>query len=153
TDTALQWLGDACPEAGAVDLADALALTTDAPLAARDLLASEGLSFGREVLDGLLGLTQGQPVTSVMTDRWLQPAELTWRWLAVWTGVLMHHGQGLDSGRLPSGLTLPTVNNRALGSLWESALRGQALTRTSARQDLLMTKWLLEWTASNHPEK
>jgi DNA polymerase-3 subunit delta' len=149
---ALAWLSESCGAADEQSLKDALALTMDAPLAARELLEGDGLTFGREVLDGLLAIGAGRPVTSIMTEGWLQSTELTWRWLAVWTGVMMHHGQGLDSGRLPSGLTLPTINGRALGGLWENALRGRALTRTSARQDLLMAKWLLEWEALIHAE-
>ncbi len=147
---ALEWLSASCPEIDRQSLSDALALTTGAPLAARELLENDGLSFGREVLDGLLSIGAGRPVTSIMTERWLQSAELTWRWLAVWTGVIMHHGQGVDSGRLPPGVSLPLINGRGLGGLWEQALRGRALTRTSARQDLLIAKWLLEWEALIH---
>jgi DNA polymerase-3 subunit delta' len=143
---ALEWLRAECPDRSAEVLAEALLLTTGAPLAARRLLAEERLEFGHVVLDALLGLAGGSAIDQVLDDRWTESAPETWHWLAIWCSVLMHHSQGLDIRHLPGDRRLPSnLDPAELGQLWERALKGTALSRGNARQDLLLGKWLLEW--------
>ncbi len=151
-ELALQWLADACPGFDASKRLQALSLSAEAPLAARELLEDDGLEFGLEILEALQAVARGHPVTSVANDRWWQSPEQTWRWLAVWSRVMMRHAHGFDSDeqqpiaqKLPSGL-----DQRALAELWQQALSGRAMASSTVRQDLFVTKWLLEWEAMIH---
>ena len=143
---ALDWLSERCPETASDVLSEALSLTTGAPLAARRLLEEQRLEFGHAVLDGLLAVAGGAALDQVLDPRWVESAPETWEWLAVWCSVLMRHAQGLEARHLPGDRTLPTdLDPARLGQLWEQALKGMAMTRGNARQDLLLGKWLLEW--------
>lgn len=147
---ALEWLAGECPQHEQEKLVQALSLSAEAPLAARELLQGEGLEFGMEILDGLLAIARGKPVTSQINERWWQAPAQTWRWLASWTSVMMRHARGLDSEQLPILREWPpALEHRALARLWQQALSGRALAASSVRQDLLLTKWLLEWEAMN----
>jgi DNA polymerase III subunit delta' len=149
-EMALEWLARQRPDNTPDELDEALLLATDSPLAAQELLDGDGLAFGHEVLDGLLGILEGRPVASVVTDRWQQSAVETWRWIALWTGVFMQAVQGTGQNRLPAGRQLPgRINPADLAVLWERALQGRMLTRSNVRQDLLLGKWLLEWEATS----
>jgi DNA polymerase III subunit delta' len=149
-EMALEWLARQRPDNTEDELDEALHLATDSPLAAQELLDGDGLAFGHEVLDGLLGILEGRPVASVVTERWQQSAVETWRWIALWTGVFMQAAQGVSQNRLPSGRRLPgRIDPAELAMLWERALQGRMLTRSNVRQDLLLGKWLLEWEATS----
>lgn len=146
TAIAMAWLSQQCPGQAPERREEALALAADAPLAARQLLEDDGLGFGHAVLDGLLAIAEGQPVTTVINEQWQQQAAMTWRWLALWTSLLMRQAQGVPNTSLPGQRSLDLVlSPAALGELWQQALRGGVLARGSARQDLLLGKWLLEW--------
>jgi DNA polymerase III subunit delta' len=152
TGQALAWLGQQCPGQRPEILNEALALAAGAPLAARALLEDDGLDFGHEVLGAMVELARGQPVAKVLSDRWLNTPLSTWRWLALWTSVMMHHAQGMSHERIPEHLEMPDgLDPRALAGLWEQALAGNALTSTNVRQDLLINKWLLEWQTLAQP--
>jgi DNA polymerase-3 subunit delta' len=143
---ALEWLRAQCPDRTDEVLAEALALTTGAPLAAQQVLAEERLEFGHAVLDALLELAGGSAIDQVLDERWTDSAPETWQWLAVWCNALMRHSKGLEVRHLPADRRLPTnLDPVGLGRLWERALKGTALGRGNARQDLLLGKWLLEW--------
>lgn len=149
-DVALEWLADQCPEQDRDQLIQALSLSAEAPLAARQLLQNEGLDFGLEILDGLLEVARGRPVSSLVSERWLQAPARTWNWLALWTSVFMRHGQSLESEQLPLGTQLPAgLDQRTLAGLWQQALAGRAMASGNVRQDLLLGKWLLEWETMN----
>jgi DNA polymerase III subunit delta' len=143
---ALAWLAERCPDEAPERLEQALRLAADAPLAAQALLAGDGLDFGHSVLAGLLAIATGRPVSSVITEQWQQQAPTTWRWLALWVNVLMKQAHGLTDVTLPGQQRLEfNPDSAALGELWQQALRGIMLARGSARQELLLGKWLLEW--------
>jgi DNA polymerase III subunit delta' len=146
TDQALAWLSAQCPDHPPERLHEALQLAVDAPLAARDLLAGDGLEFGHAVLDGLLAIAGGRPVSTVIDESWQQQAAVSWRWLAIWINRIMRQAQGLPDSELPDRRRLASrPDPLALGELWQRALDGAVLARGSARQDLLLSKWLLEW--------
>ncbi len=143
---ALDWLREQHPDQSAEHLDQALSLSADAPLAASRLLIDDGLAFGSHILDGLIAVTHGQGIQSVIDDQWLADSALTWRWLAIWTERSLKQTSGLISSNPGQSPELPTGQRpSALATLWQSALRGAALARSSARQDLLIGKWLLEW--------
>lgn len=145
-EQALAWLASECPDHSAEQRAEALRLAADAPLAARELLLDDGIEFGHAVLDGLLAIANGQPVSSVIDERWQQQAAASWRWLAIWLNLIMRQAQGLPDSDLPGQRRLEQrLDPEALGGLWQRALEGTVLARGSARQDLLLAKWLLEW--------
>ena len=146
TTVSLAWLAEHCPGQSPERLEEALTLVADAPLAARSLLEDEGLDFGHAILDGLLSIAAGRPVSTVINEQWQQQAALTWRWLALWTSLLMRQAQGVPTSPLPGQRKLDSaLSPAALGELWQQALKGGVLARSSARQDLLLGKWLLEW--------
>ncbi len=148
---ALDWLAEHCPNHQREQLAQALSLSGEAPLAARELLEEDGLEFGIQVLDALLAIAQGQPVTSRIDEYWWKSPARTWRWLALWSSVLVRHAHRLQSEQLPLDRKLPSgLDPRGMAGLWEQALSGRALSASSVRHDLLMIKWLLEWEAVNH---
>lgn len=147
TGEAMAWLSASMPDQSSERLAEALSLTGDAPLAALELLQEGGgLDFGHAVLDGLLAIANGQPVSTVIDEQWQQQAALSWRWLSVWAHLLMRQAQGVTDAALPGQRELTVrPEPQALGDLWQQALKGVQLSRGSARQDLLLAKWLLEW--------
>jgi DNA polymerase III subunit delta' len=150
-EVAQTWLAEECPQHHHDLLAQVLSLTADAPLAARALLEDEGMDHGMDILDSLLAIAGGQPVTSVVNENWWQASEKTWRWLAIWSSVMMRHAHQLDSEQLPNARQLPpNLEHRALAGLWQHALTGRAMASSTVRQDLLMIKWLLKWESITH---
>jgi DNA polymerase-3 subunit delta' len=140
------WLRGHCPDASDDELVEALDLSAGAPLAARALLEEGQLDFGHAVLDGLIGIADGEAIHRILDDRWVDSGPQTWRWLALWCSVFMRHSQDLE-GQLRYGeRKLPSnLDPACLARLWEQALSGTALSRGNARQDLLLGRWLLEW--------
>jgi len=124
----------------------ALELAGDAPLAALDLLEGEGMEFGLDVRKGLVSVAQGGALHDVLNSAWAADPESTWRWIATWCGLVLRASLGAREnlsllGELPTGL-----NAEAAARLWNQALQGGALVRGNARPDLLLGKWLLEWS-------
>jgi len=149
---ALEWLGERHPDQDSDRLEQALSLSADAPLAASQLLVDDGLAFGTRVLEGLVSVTRGEGIQTVINEHWLADSALTWRWLAIWTERLLKQASGLPESDMTGDQELPGGQHpAALARLWESALLGAALARSSARQDLLIGKWLLEWKSISQP--
>lgn len=144
-DIALQWLEGSGPAVDSSRRLQALTLAGGAPLAAVRLLEAGGLDFGFQIRSSLLELAQGQGVDQVLSEEWTQEARSTWQWLALWTEratkqrMMAGGDEALD---MPIGTAPPAT---AMAELWQQALEGAALSATSARQDLLLGKWLLEW--------
>jgi DNA polymerase-3 subunit delta' len=133
------------------DAEQALRLAGDAPLAALALVETDGLAFGFTIRDGLVAAARGRAIEQVIDSHWTDRAELTWRWIATWAGLALQAslraGDASDLlGDLPSALE-PAQAAR----LWDKALTGGALVRGNARQDLLIGKWLLEWSQVSQP--
>jgi len=145
-DQAAAWLAERHAGLTPADRERALALAAGAPLAASDLLESDGLDFGQRILSGLLQVARGGPVSAAVGDDWLARPDLTWRWLAVWMAAFMRQAQGLPGTELPDQVALPRpVSAERLAALWERTLQGRQMADTTVRHDLLMGKWLLEW--------
>lgn len=122
------------------DLELALDASGGAPLRALHLLDDAGLTFGRHVQQTLLAAAQGQPPAPVVVAEWSERPAETWQWLAHWIRRFM------DSSLAHSGDD-PVPDPAALADLWQQALEGRALAGTTVRADLLLGKWLLEWSA------
>jgi len=125
----------------------ALELAGDAPLAALELIEGEGMEFGLSIRQGLIRTARGEALQNVLDSSWTAHPELTWRWISTWIGLVLRSSLGARKkadllGELPDYLKPESV-----ARLWDQALRGSALARGNARQDLLLGKWLLEWTA------
>ena len=91
--SALNWLKEKHPDQDPDQLEQALDLAADAPLAASQLLDDDGLIFGTRVLEGLVAVTRGEGIQTVVSELWLADSALTWRWLAIWTERLLKAGQ------------------------------------------------------------
>lgn len=154
TDEAEAWLAEACPNAGAERRRMALALTGNAPLAARTMLVDEDLDHGLEILGSLLE-NGGESGWSGVLEQWQADAAGTWQWLARWIAMFTGASHGAESIRLPDARELPrNFNPEALAQLWQKAIEGKRLAiATSIRQDLLLGKWLLEWERINPRRK
>lgn len=149
-DQTLEWLSgevsERALEAGGQEVEHALELAGDAPLAALDLLEGEGLDFGLGIREGMAKTARGEALQGALDSSWTEQPELTWRWIATWSGLVLRASLGAREnvgllGDLPTGLSPESA-----ARLWDEALRGGALARGNARQDLLLGKWLLEWS-------
>lgn len=110
------------------------------PLRALALLQGDGLAFGREIRQALLDATCDQAPTPAMLAAWSsRPAE-TWHWLAHWVRHFMGSALAYEDSDGPA------LDPVALARLWQQALEGRAMAGTSIRADLLLGKWLLEWS-------
>ncbi|MEE4638867.1 MAG: DNA polymerase III subunit delta' [Wenzhouxiangella sp.] len=135
------WLQGQATNVTEADIALALDAAGGAPLRAQALLTENGLEFGREVRRVLLESARGQLPTPAMLEAWsIRPLE-TWQWLSHWIRQFM------GSALMPGDAELDFINPVALSELWQQALQGRAMARTSIRTDLLLGKWLLEWSA------
>jgi DNA polymerase-3 subunit delta' len=137
----LEWLRGAVaaqqsPEA--VQLA--LALSSNAPLAALDLLENEGLVFGQAIRTDLVALSQGGVVDAELLARWMTAPAVVWRWLATWLAHLATIKVTDGGADWP---VRPTAE--AIQQLWTQSLEGQRLTESSVRQELLFHRWVLHW--------
>jgi DNA polymerase-3 subunit delta' len=151
---ALDWLRSEV-SARALPVADdavehALELAGDAPLAALGLLEGDGMRFGLDLRKGLIRMARGEGLQDALDPGWAEQPETTWRWLAIWSGLILR--ASLDAGENPGLLgDLPDdLHPETAARLWDSALQGNALARGNARQDLLLGKWLLEWQQVCH---
>jgi len=153
-EEALRWLEaeveKRAPQASGERVRQALVLAGDAPLAALELLESDGLDFGFGIREALIGTARGQAIEQVLDSAWTDRPELTWRWIATWSGLVLQASLGGDLA--PDLLDeLPReLDSTQAAELWEKAIRGSALAKGNARQDLLIGKWLLEWTMVSH---
>lgn len=149
-DLAASWLAEACPDAGEENRRAALELSAGAPLAAREMLESEGLDAGLSLLDDLL---EDRPHVEVL-ERWQADPAASWQWLARWMLLFMRHASRAARWQ-PPGRRLPgDLNRRKLARLWQMALDGhREAQRGVVRQDLLLGRWLLEWEASQSAGK
>ncbi len=148
-DAAATWLTDRHPDLPAADRARALALAAGAPLAASRLLEGQGLEHGQRILDDLLQVAAGGPVSAAAGEDWFARPDLTWHWLSVWVAAFMHQAEGLSGNALPEQLALPDpIGSDRLVLLWEQAIAGRQMADSAVRHDLLMGKWLLEWARS-----
>lgn len=147
---AARWLEQQCSTAEASAREAALELSGGAPLAAREMIESEDLAFGFELLDDL---SQAQPHAQVL-ERWQANPTATWRWLARWLAIIMAQLSGAG-GWKPPGRALPShIDKRRLMALWRGALDGcREAERGVVRQDLLLGQWLLEWQAAQSARK
>ncbi|SRR6056297_2621214 len=141
SETAREWLADYLPEAQSADIDLALAVSGGAPLKALDLLSEDGLALGREIRTVLLEAAAGQLPAPGRIEEWASRAPQTWHWLAFWCrsfmdGILLGKSGTISSH--PAGLAV----------LWQQALEGRAMANTNIRADLLLGKWLLEWTST-----
>lgn len=123
------------------DLELALAASGGAPLRARALLDGDGLAFGREVRQVLLTAARGQPPAPAVLSGWSSRAAEAWQWLAYWVRDFM------GAALLGNKTELAPVDPAALARLWQQAMEGRAMAGSSIRADLLLGKWLLEWSA------
>lgn len=143
------WLASQYPKHPPAERNRALSLAAGAPLAAAALLEGDGMLFGREVLDAMLAVASGAPVSAATSPEWQSDPVRTWTWLACWTAAFMRQCHGLDSDALPDGLKLPAaLSGSRLAGHWEQALQGRRLAERALRHDLLLGKWLLEWGQS-----
>jgi DNA polymerase-3 subunit delta' len=140
-EEASTWLQDQETNLAEADIALALDVGGGAPLRAQELLSEKGLEFGREVRRILLEAARGQLPTPATLAAWSgRPAE-SWQWLSHWVRQFM------GSTLIPDDVEVPVIDPVALAELWQQALKGRAMARTSIRTDLLLGKWLLEWSA------
>lgn len=144
------WLAQSCPGADEAERKAALVLCADAPLAAREMLASGGLETGLALLDDLI---EDRPHGEVL-ERWQADPAASWQWLSHWMAVIMARTSEAGSWQ-PPGRQLPDrIDRRDLSRLWQMALEGYRETdRGVVRQDLLLGRWLLEWEASQPARK
>lgn len=144
-DVGMTWLRDQLAKSSGVpddDVAIALALSANAPLAALALLESEGLAFGQAVRDDLIALSEGGVVDDDLLSRWMSAPETVWRWLALWLSQLAT-ASGQTTNQPGSWSIQPKPND--IQQLWMQALEGSRLCETSVRQDLLLQRWVLNW--------
>ncbi|MFW6340949.1 MAG: DNA polymerase III subunit delta' [Wenzhouxiangella sp.] len=138
-EIARSWLEGQVETAGRDDIELAQQASGGAPLRALALLTSDGLDFGRQVRGVMLDAARGQLPAPGLIDDWAGRAPESWHWLAYWCRSFMG-SLLLDDDR---ALTVEPVG---LGVLWQQALAGRAMAGTSIRADLLLSKWLLEWS-------
>jgi len=134
-----QWLAGQAPDARSDDIDLALDMAGSAPLKALSLLTGDGLAFGREVREVLLTTAGGQIPDGDVTETWATRADEAWHWLAYWCRCFM--SKVLVDGHDDLG-----VAPGDLARLGQQALEGSALANSSIRADLLLGKWLLEWS-------
>lgn len=139
-ESSRDWLLEHLPEAQPADIDLALAVSGGAPLKALELLSQDGLDLGREIRKVLLDAAAGQLPAPGRIEQWAARAPQTWHWLAFWCRSFMD-GILLDKEAVIS--SHPSV----LAALWQQALEGRAMADTNIRADLLLGKWLLEWTS------
>lgn len=149
-EAAETWLADSYPDAAAQQREAALQLSAGAPLAALEMLESDGLSAGLAMLDDLI---EGRPHAEVL-ERWQADPVASWQWLGRWMSVIMAYASHAGSWQ-PPGKRLPeALDRRDLARLWQMALDGhREAVRGVVRQDLLLGRWLLEWEASQPARK
>jgi DNA polymerase-3 subunit delta' len=138
-EVARLWLAANIPEAQGADIDLALEVSGGAPLEALFLLSEDGLVLGGELRNVLLEAAGGRLPTPDRIETWSDRAPEVWHWLAFWCRRFMSElllGQGKDIAARPE----------ALATLWQQALEGRAMADTNIRADLLLGKWLLEWT-------
>lgn len=136
-----QWLAGQAPDAKPEDIDLALDMAGSAPLKALSLLSGDGLTFGREVREVLLKTAAGEMPDDDVTGAWTTRAREAWHWLAYWCRCFMR-------ARLVDGHDVPGIAPDDLARLGQQALEGGALANTSIRADLLLGKWLLEWSST-----
>lgn len=144
-DVGMDWLRNHLTKSSEVDdedLAMALALSANAPLAALELLDGEGLAFGQAVRDDLLALSEGGVVNDDLLSRWMSAPEAVWRWLALW---LAHLAKVSNQSDNKNEVWPVQPKPPQLQQLWTQALEGTRLCDTSVRQDLLLQRWVLNW--------
>src|SRR5699024_4851929 len=147
---AARWLEQQCSSAEAGTREAALELSGGAPLAAREMIASDDLAFGFELLDDL---SQSRPHAQVL-ERWQSHPAATWRWLARWLSIIMAQLSGAGGWQPPDRALPRHIDRRRLAELWQRALEGhREAERGVVRQDLLLGQWLLEWQAAQSARK
>lgn len=124
----------------------ALEAAGGAPCRALALIDDEGLDFGLAVREVLLSLAEGRPVAAAVADDWAARAHDAWAWIAHWVWQWSAQCLGLDPPESEQRLPMPSRAD-SLGRMWQQALDGQQLAGTAIRADLLIGKWLLEWSA------
>jgi DNA polymerase-3 subunit delta' len=136
----LEWLLQAAAQHAPEDARLALAMSSNAPLAALDLLDNDGLAFGQAIRHDLVALSQGGVVDAELLARWMSAPSVAWRWLAAWLAQLAALEVTDGAAEWP---VRPTAG--AIQQLWTQSLEGQRLTETSVRQELLFQRWVLHW--------
>lgn len=141
-EVGLAWLRSQLsdPSVSNEDLAMALSLSANAPLAALELLEGEGLAFGQAVRADLIALSEGGVVDDALLSRWLSAPEAVWRWLALWLANWARATGDSEQHRC----SIP-IRAEHIQHLWMQALEGRRLTETPVRQDLLLQRWVLSW--------
>lgn len=146
---AMEWLQQQTTGAAPERLALALAAAGGAPCRALELLEDHGLEFGLEVRESLLALAAGRTLAPEISSEWAGRAHEIWFWLGHWIRQCMGCSLALSEA-IGSDWPQPSSPD-SMSRLWQQALQGRQLAETSIRADLLLDKWLLEWTSSFEP--
>jgi len=124
------------------DIDLALALASDAPLLAAELLNNDQLQPVRAVYQQLDELAVGQQSISAITTAWQEhdPGDC-WQWILFW----LHQG---ITGAINKQLQWPVlmqISARQQQDLYLLAQRGWRLSSSGLRHDLQFQEWLLQW--------
>lgn len=110
----------------------ALWAVADAPLSARAFIESGELDSFQQLVNDLRGGDRAADVA----ERWKD--QRVWPWLARWTAAQIRRHAGTDTAA-----AMPAL--KQLDQLYRDANRGEAMSDTAVRQDLLLLEWLLQW--------
>ena len=152
-EVAMAWLSAQLPDSAHEQLALALAAAGGAPVRALELLRDDdGLAFGLEIRQALLELAHARPVAAAIAEEWAAHPARSWGWIAHWVHQWMGQAMKAPGPAAPGSLPMP-VKPEVLARMWQQALEGRQLAESPIRADLLLGKWLLEWSASFPAER
>ena len=143
------WLAERFPDSDPEQWKIAVELAGGAPLLAASWLEHSGLDHGMKILGTLIAVVEGREDGTDRIAEWHKAPEATWAWLGRWNAALMEwHLTGSVralNGRTPSAALNPGAE-RQLFECWEGVLEGLRLARKPVRHDLLLRRWLLQWS-------
>lgn len=140
------WLSRQSPETDPDELQLALMAAGGAPCRALELLQGDGLTFGLDIRRSLLALATDGSIAAETTTEWAKRAQETWFWIGHWLHQCLGQSLGLADRGHPHWPQ--PAHADSLNLLWQQALQGRQLADSSIRADLLLDKWLLEWSSS-----
>ena len=144
-----EWITKHSQAMDAQSVSLALALASGAPL-----LAMEHLELGRvdcaiEVLKVLEGIAGGGSVEPDLAQKWAGDARTIWISLSYWVSQLSLASQGLSVEPMVQALAHKT-QGIDWSEVWGATLEATSMLDRPYRQDLLLSRWLLQFQLLTH---